>query len=255
MKLKKRLTTETGMLLGDVCTIPSAVVTQAAAQAGLDFVIIDLEHGAIGREVAHAMIAATAGTDCSPLVRIQEMGDAHVKAALDLGAEGIVFPLIRTAEDAAACVRSMQYAPGGTRGWGPFVGHSRWSGDVMAYKAEYGEKTVCGLLIETAEAVENIDAIMATPGVDFAVLAQFDLSTALGIFGQFDHPEFLAAAEKVEKSAAHHGVPLSGGPARSPEDVKRFAERGYRIIAGFDVLRLKASIGQARAWVDDVQAD
>lgn len=248
MNFKDKLNDPTRILTTDVVVIPSAVVTQAVAAAGLDAVIIDQEHGAVGRDSMHAMIAATAGTECAPLVRIVEMGDAHVKAALDLGAEGIVFPLVRTAEDAAACVRSMRYAPTGLRGWGPFIGHSRWGGNIMEHMAEYGEKTVCCLLIETAEALENIDEILSTPGVDCAVLAQFDMSAALGIFGQFGHPDFVDACKRVEAAAQRHGIPLGGGPARTEEEVNALVARGYRMVAGFDVLRLKGAVAQSVAW-------
>jgi 2-keto-3-deoxy-L-rhamnonate aldolase RhmA len=81
-------------------------------------IIIDQEHGAVGLERLHAMIAATAGTRCAPLVRVPRRDEAWVKPALDLGAEGIVVPLVRTAEDAAECVSLLRYPPGGRRGWG-----------------------------------------------------------------------------------------------------------------------------------------
>ena len=106
------------MLAGYVATIPSAVAVQAIAAAGADYVIIDQEHGAVGPESLHAMIAATAGTRCAPLVRVPRRDEAWVKPALDLGAEGICFPLVRTAEDAAACVELLRYPPAGRRGWG-----------------------------------------------------------------------------------------------------------------------------------------
>src|ERR671911_1999986 len=90
-------------LAGYVATIPSAVSVQAIAAAGADWVVIDQEHGAVGPESLHAMIAATAGTPCAPLVRVPTIDAAPVKRALDLGAEGIAFTLIGTPEDAAEC--------------------------------------------------------------------------------------------------------------------------------------------------------
>src|SRR5918995_3442261 len=90
-------------LAGYIATIPSAVSAQAIAAAGADWVVIDQEHGAVGPESLHAMIAATAGTRCVPLVRVPKRDEAWVKPALDLGAEGIAFTLIGTPEDAAEC--------------------------------------------------------------------------------------------------------------------------------------------------------
>ena len=109
-----------------ICTIPSAVVTQALAQAGADAVVIDQEHGAIGPEHLHAMIASTAGTKCRPIVRVGRRDEAMVKLALDMGAAGIAFPLVNTAQEAAECVAMTRYPPRGMRGFGPFIGHSRW---------------------------------------------------------------------------------------------------------------------------------
>src|SRR3954451_16635596 len=111
---------------GVLCAIPSAVSVQAIAAGGADFVLIDREHGAIGRETLHAMIAATAGTACAPLVRVPAIDEAEVKIALDCGAEGIVFPLVRSVADVERCVAMTRYPPQGTRGWGPFMDHARW---------------------------------------------------------------------------------------------------------------------------------
>jgi len=248
MTLKQKLADHQRRLTADVCVIPSAVVTQAIAAAGSDAVIIDQEHGAVGQEQLHAMIAATAGTGCAPLVRIAEMGAANVKRALDMGAEGIVFPLIRTAADARNCVATLRYPPAGVRGWGPFVAHSRWQVPLMEYLPKMADQMVCCLLLETVEAVHNIDEICAVDGVDLAIIAQFDLSTTLGISGQFDHPDFRAAVARLEHALLAAGIPLGGGPARSRVEADALFARGYRLIAGFDVLRLKASVAETVSW-------
>ena len=105
-------------LAGYVATIPSAVSVQAMAAAGADWIVIDQEHGAVGPENLHAMIAATAGTPCAPLVRVPKRDEAWVKPALDLGAEGILFPLAGNAEEAAECVALTRYPPRGRRAGG-----------------------------------------------------------------------------------------------------------------------------------------
>ena len=125
MFLKERLAREGDVLNGVMGTIPSAVAAQAVAAAGADFLLVDREHAPIGREALHAMIAATAGTECGPLVRVPAIDEAEVKLALDAGAEGISFPMVRSAADVERCVALLRYPPDGTRGWGPFVAHSR----------------------------------------------------------------------------------------------------------------------------------
>ncbi len=239
----------TGRLTCHICTIPSAVVTQAIAAAGADCVTIDWEHGAIDHATAQAMIAATAGTDCSPWVRIAEKTEAQVKRALDLGAEGIMFPLIRDAAEAEWAVRSLRYPPEGTRSFGPFIAHSRYRQDMMTYARSFGARAICCILAETVEAVENIEAICAVPGIDLLVPAPFDLSTSLGIPGQFDDPRFKAAVAKIEAAGKAAGLPL-GGVALTEAQARGHFDRGYRIVAGFDVLWLKARAAEAQQWCE-----
>ena len=111
--IKDRIRKTKEPLGGYICLIPSAVVTQAFAAAGADWLVIDQEHAPIGIETLHAMVAATAGTKCSPWVRVAKRDEAFVKPALDAGAEGIMFPLVRTAEEAAECVALTTYPPKG----------------------------------------------------------------------------------------------------------------------------------------------
>ncbi len=210
--------------------------------------MIDREHGPIGEETLHAMVATTAGTDCAALVRVPTIDEGHVKAALDAGAEGIVFPLVRTPAAAERCVSLVTYPPEGTRGWGPFVAHSRFGTTLANYAKEIGPKVTCCLLIETLEAVENIDAILEVPGVDLAVVAQFDLSTALGVLGQFDSPVFLDAVSRIESAAAAKGTPL-GAAALTPEQTTSLIAKGYRVLFhGFDVLMLQDQIASFGTW-------
>ncbi len=162
--MKERIVHGREPLGGYLCTIPSAVVTQAIAAAGADWVIVDQEHAPIGPESLHAMVAATAGTACSPWVRVARRDEAFVKPALDAGAEGILFPLVRTAEEAAECVALTAYPPRGRRGWGPFAAHSRWGVELFDHLAARGGATVCGLLIETKAAIDNLEEICGSRG-------------------------------------------------------------------------------------------
>jgi len=248
MTFKSKLAEPDRLLNWHVCVIPSAVVTQAIAAAGADAVIIDQEHGPIGFETLHAMIAATQGTDCAPIVRIPEIDDVHVKRALDAGAEGICFPLIRNRQDAERCVSSMRYAPDGRRGWGPFVAHSRWDTQLFDYVDGPGKQTVCTLLIETVDAVENIDEICAVEGIDCLILAPFDLSTELGVSGQLNHPKMLDSVSKIEKAVLKAGIPL-GGVGFTKDATKVLIEKGYRLLGGFDVLWLKGAVAQSKSWL------
>ena len=247
MFLKQRLRS-TDILRGVVTLIPSAVVTQAIAAAGADFVLIDREHGPIGPETMHAMVAATAGTNCAPLVRVNSIEEAETKAALDAGAEGILFPLVRTAADAERCVSYVTYPPSGLRGCGPFVAHSRHQTSLFDYAGLVGPEIACGLLLETVEAVENIEEILRVPGIDFVVPAQFDLSTALGVSGQFDSPVFVEAIATLERAVASSQLP-AGSAALTPEQTSTLIAKGYRVLFhGFDVLMLRERVETFKTW-------
>lgn len=243
MRLKAKLADPSYLLSSEICIVPSPALAQAVTSTGVDILIIDQEHAPTNPESLHAMIMATQGTECAALVRVIDHNPANVKLALDMGAEGIVFPLVRTAQEAADCVAALRYPPDGIRGWGAFVAHSRWGVSPMEYLPQFGNKTVCCLLIETAEALENIDEIFAVDGVDMAFVAPFDLSTSLGVSGQFDHPDFLAAVSKIEQAATVAGVPLGGGPANSKNEIDALFSRGYRVVVGFDILQLKRIVG------------
>ncbi|MBR0851736.1 hypothetical protein JQ543_28630 [Bradyrhizobium diazoefficiens] len=233
-----------------MCTIPSAVVTQALAQAGADTVIIDQEHGAIGPETLHAMIAATAGTNCRPVVRVGRRDGAMVKLALDMGAAGIVFPQVNTAQEAADCVAMTRYPPRGTRGFGPFIGHSRWGVSFGDYLPKLGNTILCNILIETKAAIENIEAICAVDGVSALALAPLDLSVELGCPGELNHPAMVAATERFERATTAAGV-VRSTLAWTDEQVQSARGRGYAsVLLGFDVLMLKnaaaVAVGFAR---------
>lgn len=247
LTLKNKLHNGTDTLTCHICTIPSATITQAIASAGADSVCIDMEHGAVDFGSLHAMIAATQGTGCAPIVRVSQIDTVEVKRVLDMGAEGVAFPLVRTADDARRAVASLRYPPNGTRGFGPFLAHSRWGVDLMSYRGAVDGNLVCILLVETKDAVENIEEICAVEGIDLIIPAQFDLSTDLGISGQFDHPDFLAAIERVEAAANTAGIPLGNVGLAEPQ-AKALISRGYRVICGFDAIWLKAKAAEAQAW-------
>lgn len=248
MSFKRRLR-EGAVVRGVFHEIPSAVAAQATAAAGADFVVVDREHGPIGREAMHAMIAAASGAGAAALVRVPAVDEAEAKAALDAGADGVVFPLIRHRADAERAVAATRYPPEGTRGWGPFVAHARFGVPLGEHLARVGPEAVCVVLLETAEAVEHADDILSVPGIDVAFVAPFDLSTALGVHGRFDAPELLAAVETLEAAAKRHGVPL-GGAALTEEQSRALLARGHTfLVQGIDVLMLGAATRAAASWV------
>ena len=226
---------------GAIATIPSIQTVQIMAQS-LDWVIVDLEHGPIDLSAAHAMITATAGTSCVPLVRIAANQPWLAKAPMDLGALGINFPMICSREDAETAVRSVRYPPRGERLWGPFHAPFRWGVSMADYMATADDDMICGITIEHVEAVNRIDEIMATPGIDLAIIGPGDLATSINKRGQLDDPEVQDLMARAEAGILKSGVPI-GGVARTAEQANRMIERGYLLLAlGFDWSLLQRGI-------------
>jgi 4-hydroxy-2-oxoheptanedioate aldolase len=246
MFIRERLARDGEVLHGVLAAIPSAVSVQAMAAAGADFAIIDREHSPVGRDSMQAMIAATAGTQCAPLVRVPRIDGTEVNVALDAGAEGIVFPMVRTVEDVERSVASVRYPPDGTRGWGPFVAHSRHRTTPGEYARAIGPQMTCWIQVETVEAVEAIEEIVRVEGVDVIIVAPFDLSTALGVAGRFDAPAFVEAVGAIERAALGAGIALSG-VAFDGEQAKDRIARGYRVLLrGIDVFMLGGAVAAFR---------
>jgi 4-hydroxy-2-oxoheptanedioate aldolase len=171
-----------------------------------------------------------------------------VKSALDAGAEGIVFPLVTTAQSAAECVALTRYPPQGRRGWGPFVAHSRWGTELFGYLGQRGGETICTLLIETRAAIDNIEEICRVEGIDCLTIAPFDLSTEMGVSGRLDAPELVQAVTHAERVILESGIAL-GGAALTAEQTGALVKKGYRLLwHAFDVLVLKQFVRQTADW-------
>jgi len=230
---------------GAIATIPSIPTVQIMACSGLDWIIVDLEHGPIDLTSAHAMITATAGTPCVPLARVAANEPWLAKAPMDIGALGINFPMICSRSDAEKAVRSLRYPPNGDRFWGPFHAPFRWGVSMPDYMAAADEDMICMITIEHADAVNRIDEIMATPGIDVAVIGPGDLATSINKRGQIDDPEVQALMKRAEEGILKSGVPI-GGVARTAEQANAMIDRGYLALAlGFDWSLFQRGIADA----------
>jgi 4-hydroxy-2-oxoheptanedioate aldolase len=230
---------------GAIATIPSIPTVQIMARSGLDWIIVDLEHGPIDLTSAHAMITATAGTPCVPLARIAANERWLAKAPMDIGALGINFPMICNRGDAEKAVRSLCYPPKGDRLWGPFHAPFRWGVSMGDYMATADDDMICMITIEHAEAVDRIDEIMATPGIDVAVIGPGDLATSINKRGQIDDPDVQALIKRAEEGILKSGVPI-GGAARTAEQANAMIDRGYLVLGlGFDWSLFQRGIADA----------
>lgn len=217
-------------LLGPVLTLASAPVAALLAASGFDWLWIDLEHGAINVESAQQMIWASQGTAAVPLVRVPWHEPWLVKPLLDAGAMGVITPMVESAEQAVTAVAALRYPPAGIRGYAPTLAPARWGLSATDYRASADGALLAIVQIETARAVEQIDAIVAVPGLDLVFVGLYDLSGSLGVLGQVDHPLVEAAALRVLQAARRAGV-AAGTIALDPATMRRRLEQGFSFVA------------------------
>lgn len=236
--------------LGAIATIPSVQSIQVMARAGLDWVIIDLEHGMIDLGALHGMIAATAGTPLVPLVRVTSGAAWHAKAPLDFGALGVDFPMTTRRADAEAIVRAVRYPPEGERMWGPFYAPLHWNLTMQEYLDTANEEVLAIGTVEHVDALETIDEVVTVTGLDLLFIGPGDLATSMGLKGHPEDPRVVDAIARFEAAIRPSPVIL-GGVARTPEQANAMIGRGYRaLVVGFDWSLLQRGIDSATAGID-----
>ena len=173
--------------------------------AGCEFVLFDLEHSGFGFETVKSAIRYFEAADIAPIVRVPSKEYHHIARACDMGAEGIMLPMVGNPKEARAILDCMKYHPEGKRGVALGVAHDAYTGGAVPKKlAAANEKTTLFCQIETAEGVKNADAIAAVDGVDCLWVGHFDLSVSLGIPGEFSNPKFIKAIDTVVAACKKH---------------------------------------------------
>jgi 4-hydroxy-2-oxoheptanedioate aldolase len=231
-------------------SMPSVHVTQVLAATGFDWLFFDMEHGPIGIESAHAMISATAGSACAPVVRVPWNVPWLAKPVLDAGAMGIIFPMIRSAAEAEQAVRAVRYPPAGDRGFGPFYAPARFGLTMQTYADPADREILCILLIEDKDAIDDIEAIVRVPGVDACLIAPFDLAMSYGYRDGPAHAEVQDAIGRAERAILDSPVHL-GGLAVTAELANAAIARGCRLVLiGFDTMLLQRAAGEVLNAID-----
>lgn len=179
--------------------------------AGCDFVFFDLEHSGFGFETLKTSIRFFEAAAVPMIVRLPSKDYAMLARACDVGAEGLMVPMVNTAEEARAVVSHIKYYPEGKRGVALGIAHDNFEAGPVPVNERMlaaNERTTLFCLIETEEGVENADAIAAVDGVDCIWIGHFDLTTSLGIPGQFEHPKYLAAVDRIKAAGRKNNCSL-----------------------------------------------
>src|ERR1700742_4411652 len=231
-------------------SVANSFTAEVMARQGFDALCVDLQHGLSEMKDVAPMLQALSQTDTVPVVRVAWNEPAAIMKALDLGAYGIIVPLVNNAEEAAKAVAACRYPPVGMRSSGPVRAVQYGGAD---YQAKANDELIIMAMIETKEGIANLDAICATPGLDAVYIGPADLSFALGLPPRGDNPDplHLATCDKIRDTAHKHGIKCvihCAGAAFAAGAVKR----------GFDMVMLTSDlscmVAGARMQLDELKS-
>ena len=208
--------------------IPSSFSAEVMAHLGWDSLCVDLQHGLIDYQMAVGMLQAICTTDVTPIVRVPWNDPAIIMKSLDAGAFAIICPMINTRDEAQRFVQACRYAPRGYRSSGP-IRAMVWAGD--DYHAKADDTILTFAMIETAEGVRNLDAILTTPGLDAVYVGPSDLSISLGGKPGIDSsdPKVVAAIDEILAGCKRHGV-HAGLHTGSATYAKQMVAKGFDFV-------------------------
>ncbi len=251
----KRTLREGGVALGTmVFEFASTGIARIAAAAGAEFVIFDMEHTGWSTETVRMLFATARAAEIVPMVRVPATQYHLLSRPLDVGAMGLMVPMVESEEQARTIVRSAKYTPLGGRGAAFSMAHDDYlPGDAIAKMASANEEGLLIAQIETAQGIENIEAIAAVEGIDVLWIGHNDLSNSLGIPGQFEHPDYLRAIERFFAACERHGK-APGIMATSVEGARAQLAQGFRCMAySGDIALYYQALNQGLAAIRESQ--
>ena len=215
-------------------TLCDPAVAAIVCNAGYEWVIVDAEHMPYNPQTLRDIVGVIRARGVVPIVRVADNNAALIKQTLDWGAEGIMIPLLRTAEEARKAVAACRYPPLGIRGWNPRDATDYFR-DTAHYAGTINERVIVMLQVEHTDAVRNLDDILAVPGVDAILIGPADLSFSLGHPLDIAHPEVQQAIDLTIAKCRAAGVPVGIAPGGGPEELLGWVRRGISFLPlGFD---------------------
>jgi 4-hydroxy-2-oxoheptanedioate aldolase len=214
--------------LGGWLVIPSSSSAEIMAHCGVDWLCVDMQHGSIDYQMAVHMLQAISTTDVVPIVRVPWNEPGIIGKTLDAGAYGVIIPMVNSRAEAEAAVAACRYAPLGTRSYGPgravlYAGRD--------YFPNANGSVLCICMVETKQALANLDDIVSTPGVDAVYVGPSDLSVSLGLPPNYDNPDrpFTEAIDAILSACKRHGV-IPGVHAGNAAVAAKRIEQGFRFV-------------------------
>jgi len=241
-------------LVGTFISIPSTALVESIGLTGLDFLVLDMEHGEIGRERLPDLLRAADATDTEALVRVPEISRQLILPSLDAGAAGIMVPQVETAQQAREAVQQTKHPPQGKRG--ASLNRSTNFGHAIVpdcFEEANRNSMVC-IQCESTESLENVENIAGVNGVDVLFVGPLDLSHSMGVTGELDHPRMKDACLDVQSVAQEHDR-ASGITATDHEELQKRLEQGFRfIVYSTDFLVLMEEYGSTVKFMEEYRA-
>lgn len=245
MKLKNKVISRDKLRGAMIFEFFSPGIPIILKNAGCEFIIFDMEHGGLSLEQFKVLATISNSNNISPLIRIPEVSYNYVARALDLGAAGIMTPMVNSSEEAIKIVKSSKYPPEGIRGAGFGFAHDNYNNqNPLAYIQNANNELINIIQIETKLALENVESIAKINGVDCLWVGHFDLTNFLGIPGNFTSPIYLDAIKRVVEAGKANSKSL-GIMVNNNEELEMYSRMGFNMIAvGTEMNILSRSISK-----------
>jgi 4-hydroxy-2-oxoheptanedioate aldolase len=237
---------------GTFQTLPSTIVAEGLGRMGYDFVIVDLQHGTVTGDSLLEIIIGIEKGRAIPIVRVGWNDPMLIMRALDLGAAGVVIPMVSTPEEAARAVSATRYAPEGTRSIGPMRHHCVPAGHTFSPE-QMNRDVLVFPMIETVEALENVDAIAGIPGVGGLFFGPFDMALSMGLGMAAYPPAVLGAVDRVVAACDRYGI-IAGTVSVDIDGAEALYRRGMQLVAlGSDLSQITAGARREVAEAERVK--
>ncbi len=215
-------------VLGTWCILPSESVVNVIAKTKMDFVLIDLEHGAIDFGCALRMVMAAEAEGCEAIIRVSANNKSEILKVLDMGASGVIVPHIETVRDRERAISFIKYPPKGIRGFSPYTRAGGYTSRDKHAIIE-NERILSGIITESMDGIRNIDSILDDPELDLVYIGAYDLSVALGIPGDTQNPKIIKIMEECTKKIRGKGK-MTGGLFHNFEELKVLKSIGMQFL-------------------------
>ncbi len=228
---------ENAPTFGSWVAIGNTLSAELMGRTGFDWLIVDTQHGGIGEAELLPVLQVLESTGTPALVRINWLDEARIMRAVDLGAAGVIVPMVNTPQDARRAVAAIRYPPQGIRSFGPIRNY------FLADEAS--EQPLCIVMIETEEALENLDAIASTPGLDGLFLGPIDLGYSMGLGLRLEMPQqVLDAVDRIVAACRRNNL-LAGSVALGLANAREQVRRGMQFLtSGNDALFIRRGATQ-----------